>query len=110
LVAEMPDDAKLVEELSMRILNRPAPMEEVTAAASAMQALDQDLKDLQTNLAKYEQELAPVLVEREAKRQSQITAAQQAHDGYAAEIKPREEAAEAERQTKIAAAQTDLTT
>jgi WD40 repeat protein/mono/diheme cytochrome c family protein len=108
LVADNPDNAKLVDELSMRILNRPAPAEEINAATAAMQQLDVEHQELVADLAKYEQDFAPVLAEREAKRQGQIAAAQKAHDDYAASIKAREDAAEAERQAKIAAAQAEV--
>ncbi|MBX3443951.1 MAG: DUF1553 domain-containing protein [Planctomyces sp.] len=108
LVNEIPEDPRLIDELSMRILNRPATAEEVNAAIAAMQALESEHQALETELARYEQEFAPVLAEREALRQASIDAARQTLDAYAEEIRPREEAAEAERQAKIDAAQADL--
>ncbi|MCA9081734.1 MAG: DUF1553 domain-containing protein, partial [Planctomycetaceae bacterium] len=105
LVAEQPDDAQLVNELFLRILNRPAYSSEVEAAKSMLAELQTDHTALEQQLAAYREEIAPVVQLKETKRQQAIATAQQAHDAYWETIREREEAAETARQERIAAAQ-----
>jgi hypothetical protein len=108
LVAAEADDAKLVNELCLRVLNRPARPEEVQATVEVMRQLQGEHDALVADLAAYEQQIAPVVAQKEQKRQAGIAAAQQAHDAWQEEIRPREEQAEKERQEKIAAAEQAL--
>jgi WD40 repeat protein len=109
LVTEQPDDRQVVNELFLRILNRPATEAEIDAVLSVKSTLQPQHATLVADLEAYRTKLVPVTAEREAKREKAITAAQTAHDAYQAEIRPREEAAEQERQMKIAAAKQAVT-
>ena len=105
LVAEQPDDTAVINELFMRILNRPAQPAEVQAALNLMQALPPEHEKLEQDLTAYRAEIAPVLQLKEAKREQAISAAQQAHDAHWETIKVQEEAAAKAHADKLASAQ-----
>ena len=76
LVKTQGDDIKLIDELFMRILNRPATAAEVETCRKDMQAVDDDHRRMAEELGKREMQFAlnrPVL---ERQRQAAITAAQ----------------------------------
>ena len=104
VVASTPDDAKLVDELFMRILNRPATPTEVASAESLLKELPGDNTKLIAEFQAYSKEIEPITAAKEAKRQELIKIAQDAHDAYWVTVKDREEKAEAEYQAKLAAA------
>ncbi len=58
LVATQSDDAKLIDELFMRILNRPATPAEVETCRKDMQAVDDDHRRMAEELGKRETEFA----------------------------------------------------
>jgi hypothetical protein len=108
LVKEIPDNAKLFDELSLRILNKPVSTAEVGAAESLLAQMDADYAALEKELVAYEAKIAPVVADQTAKREAAIAAAKKAHDEHQEAIKPAMEAAEKERQDKIAAAEKEL--
>ncbi len=108
LVAEQPDDTQLIEELFLRILNRPARPDEIEAAKSVRQQLDEEHAQLVAELKAYEEQIAPVVAEREAKRSAAIAAAKADLEAYQAEIAPREAQLDKEQQERIAQLQQEL--
>jgi len=108
LVTSQPNDAALVNEIFLRVLNRPAKSEEVKATVELMQTLQAEHDGLVASLAAYREQIRPIVEENERKRQEAIAAVTQERDAYAESIKPREEQAEMERQQRIAAAQQAL--
>ncbi len=104
LVASQPDDLKLIDELFLRILNRPASEQEIEAVLAVERQLSGQHTALLQERAAYQEQIAPVLAERATRREQAIAAAQSAYDARQEEIRPAEEAAEAERMAKIAAA------
>jgi WD40 repeat protein/mono/diheme cytochrome c family protein len=108
LVRSEPDDRKVINEIFLRILNRPATEAEIEAALSVAQSMPQEHAALVAELEAYRAKIAPVMEEREARRQRAIAAAQQAYDAYQAEIRPREEQKAREREERIAAARQAL--
>src|SRR4029079_800364 len=70
LVATQPDDAKVVDELFMRILSRPAAPAEIEAGVKALHSDGQELAQLRTQLAAREAELAAKQAEWEASQAS----------------------------------------
>ncbi|MEZ6052982.1 MAG: DUF1549 domain-containing protein [Planctomycetaceae bacterium] len=102
LVAEQVDDHKLTEELFLRILNRPARPDEIEAAQQLREQLDDEHAGLVAELKAYEEQLAPVIAEREAKRQAAIAAAKADLDAYKTEIAPREAELDKEQQEQTA--------
>lgn len=108
LVAEQPDDQKLTEELFLRILNRPARADEIEAAQQLREQLDDEHAALVAELKAYEEQLAPVIAEREAKRQAAIAAAKADLDAYKAEIAPREAQLDKEQQEQTVKLEQEL--
>ena len=96
LVAEEKDDAKLVDELFMRILNRSADKREINKALAMIRELPAEHTKLAATTQEYENNLAPKTAEREQKRQQSIAEAKADLEGYAGEIAARE--AELDRQ------------
>ena len=108
IVASQPDDAKLTDEMFMRILNRPATPKEVEAALAHLQELPIDNTNLIAEFAAYSKEIEPAIAAKEATRQGQITVAQTAYDAYWVTVKEKEEKAEADYNAKLAAADKGL--
>jgi hypothetical protein len=57
LVSREPDDAKVVDEIFLRVLNRPATPEEVTTGIAALHASAGEVLQLQTELNEYQAKL-----------------------------------------------------
>ncbi|MBL8850176.1 MAG: DUF1549 domain-containing protein, partial [Planctomycetaceae bacterium] len=104
LVASTANDAALVNEIFLRVLNRPARSEEVQATVALMQTLQSEHDGLVSSLAAYREQIRPIVEENERKRVAAVAAAELERDAYAESIRAREEQAEAERQARIAAA------
>ncbi len=82
LASSEPDDRKLVEELFLRILNRPATSGEVAVCLADLQAIDDDGKDLAQAAAGRESEVAQALPKREADRLAAMASTQAALDDH----------------------------
>jgi len=105
LVEQEADNRKLVNQIFLRVLNRPAEQTEITAAIDLMNELNKEHAQLVADLEAYRKEIAPVTAAKEAKRQDLIKEAEQTLAAYQEEIKPREEAKAKQREQKIAAAE-----
>ena len=102
------EDARLVDELFMRILNRPAREQEIELAMQTLAEIKPEHERLITDLKSYEKQIAPVIAEREQQRQREIDQANQELADFQAEIAPREAELEKEHQDKIAKAESEL--
>ncbi|MCS1417411.1 MAG: hypothetical protein M2R46_05165 [Verrucomicrobia subdivision 3 bacterium] len=109
LVATEKDNAKLIEELYLRILNREPKPKEIETAEAILGTIKAEHKSLLANLAAYEKQIAPVIKQREIEREQNIVASKKQLEAYEKEIAPREEAAEAKRQAAIKAAEEEVT-
>ncbi len=89
LVAREPDDRKLVNELFVRILNRPATDAEIDACLKSMNVIDQDNTKLLAEREKREAEVAEIRVRQEKEREVSIATAKSAVEAYEKEIAPR---------------------
>ena len=108
LVDETADNAQLVNEIFLRVLNRPASEDEVQAVTRLMQSLDTEQATLEQQLAEYEKKIAPVREKMEAERLAVIQRAEETLTAYEAEIQPRVDAEEQARQKKIDEAKSAL--
>ena len=108
LVTATPNDTALVNEIFLRVLNRPARSEEVQATVELMQTLQAEHDGLKQALAEHREKIRPIVEENERKRVEAIAAAEQERDAYAESIRPAQEQAEQERQMRIAAAKQAL--
>jgi WD40 repeat protein/mono/diheme cytochrome c family protein len=105
LVNREPDDRKLVQELFLRVLNRPAPDKEVDSALSAMRAMDGEHASLSKDLAKAEGTWAIAKARKEKERSDAIAKTEAELVAYLVERAPKVAAMQRERHEKIAAAE-----
>ncbi len=106
LVSSQGDDAKLIDELFLRILNRPATPAEVETCRKDMQALDEDHRRMAEELGRREAEFAIKRPELERRRQAAIISAQAALTAYEKDLAPRlaeQERKKAEATTRLEA-------
>ncbi|QDU80863.1 WD domain, G-beta repeat [Polystyrenella longa] len=108
LVKTEANDARLVNELFLRILNRPADVEEVAAVLDTYTLMEEDHAYLQKMLAEREiwwKENQPKL---EAERQAAIDEANAKLKAYEAEIATKVEQQKKEQAGKVAQLEADL--
>lgn len=108
LVDQYKDDRKVIEEVFLRILNRPAKQGEVDSVIKNATALAEEHAHLTNSLARAE---AAWVVTREAKekaRQEEINKAEKALTDYLSSQAPKVAKAERERESKIAEAERQL--
>ncbi|MDR3404707.1 MAG: DUF1549 and DUF1553 domain-containing protein [Chthoniobacter sp.] len=104
LVSTQTDDAKLVDEVFARVLNRPATEEEIKKTLAAWSTITPENTSLIAEWQAKEKEQAPIIAKMEADRVAAIDAAKQELARYETEIAPKVAAAEKKRQADIAAA------
>jgi WD40 repeat protein/mono/diheme cytochrome c family protein len=108
LVKAQADDRALVNELFLRILNRPATDREIDACLSDIGAVEEDHRRLVEALGKREVEVALARPQQERQRQAELTAAREALAAYEVELKPRLAEQEKQKAEKVAALEADL--
>jgi len=104
LVDEQPDDGKLIEELYLRILNRPATEKEVASLKAMFTEIDTDHASLVEEYTHYQQVAATLRQEKEEVQQADIADARAEVAAYTEEIAPREEELDKKRDEAIALA------
>lgn len=107
LAKEIPDDRQLVNELFLRIFNRPATEEEIDTSLASVATIEADHQKVEQSLADREawwKEQKPKL---EAAREQAIAEANAYLAAYEKEIAPRRAEMEKERLQKQEAAQKD---
>lgn len=108
LAANEKDDRKLVDEVFLRILNRPARDPEVKAVIDAMQAIDADHTRLTAALTEREAFWAKRKPELEREREAVIAKTKQEINDYEKRIEPQVQAQEKQRVENIAKAEANL--
>ncbi len=103
LVAAEKDDRKVVQELYLRVLSRPATDKEIEKVLKTAQAIDQDHQQLAASLEASEKHHAPDIARREKQRLEAIAAAEKTLAAYEKERAPINAANEKKRLDKIAA-------
>jgi hypothetical protein len=104
LVKAQPDDRLVVEEIFLRILNRPSKPEEVAAVTGLMEAIAADHDALVKDLAAAEEVWKTEKVKREQARLQEIASAKSALDAATAAYEPTRIDNEKKRAERIAAA------
>ncbi len=104
LVGAQKDDAKLIDELYMRILNRPATTKELEATGKVFQQIKPQHDKLLKQLADYEERLKPITLKKEKERERLIAEAKKTLAAYEKEIAPREAEADKKQKEAVAAA------
>ena len=108
LVDEQPNDARLINELFLRILNRPATAEEIAAVLDSMDAITQDHAALNKALAEREKWWTERKPQLEQARQKAIAEAKAELEKYQQKIAPQVAEANQQREARIAEAQKQL--
>jgi len=89
LVASEKDDHKLVAEIFLRVLNRPATPAEIAAGVKVIREVTEDHQDLLKVLAEREKWWTPVAAKKEQERTAIITKTKGEIDGYEKAIAPK---------------------
>jgi WD40 repeat protein len=89
LVAREPDDTKVIQELFMRIMNRPATDKEVKAALDTIREVDVDHQHLVQALKEKETAFAAAKPKLEADREAAIANAKAELAAYEKELAPK---------------------
>lgn len=105
LVSKEADNEKLVNQLFLRILNRPAANDEVEMAQKAFDQIPPEHDRLLEQLADYEEKMAPVFAQREREWKETIESAEADLADYKIEIAEEEEELDRIHQQKLADAQ-----
>jgi WD40 repeat protein len=108
LVARESDDAKLIDELFVRILNRHATPTEIASCGNDIQAIEADHKTLAEELGKRELEFALQRPRLERDREAAIARAQAAMASHEKEAAPRRAEAERQKAASTAKLEADL--
>ncbi len=103
LAADQPDDAKLVDELFVRVLNRPATETEIKKTLAAWGTLESENARLIAEWNAKEKEQAPIIAKMEADRLIAIDGAKKELARHEAEIAPKVSEAEKKRLADVAA-------
>ena len=90
LLAENDDNQAVINEIFLRVLNRPAEPEEVQATLEIGAGVSDQHDALVQELAAYREQIAPELERRSRAREAAIAAAKADLVAYKAEIAPRE--------------------
>lgn len=108
LVATEKDDRKLIDEIFVRILNRPATEKEIESCVKSMQAIQGDHQKLTMLVADREVVAGPIQAEQEKKRVEAIAAAKNELAEYEKAIAPKIAEQEREKAEKTARLEADL--
>lgn len=101
LVGRETDDRKLVQELFLRVLNRPATEREIHASLETIHSIESDHRKLSAQLAAAESEWKPRYEQLEKERVAALAISQANLSKYEKEIAPKLAEQERERKSKI---------
>ena len=104
LVADQPDDAKVVDEIFHRVLSRPAKRSEVEKTLASWSQIDAEHHALLADRDLKEKEQAPIIATMEGERTAAMMAAKTELARYEAEIAPKVAEAEKKRVADAAVA------
>ncbi|MCA9230531.1 MAG: DUF1549 domain-containing protein [Planctomycetales bacterium] len=102
------NDAELVNKLFLQILNRPPTAEEVTAGVGTLQSVTRDHEALVAELQDYQEQLKPIMAQKEQARSKAIEVAQAELAAYQAELAPRLAEMEKQKEEKTKELESEL--
>jgi WD40 repeat protein len=108
LVQAEGDDRKVVNELFLRVLNRPATAKEVDTCLTVFNSVDEDHAKLLEKVKTRAAEAAVIRVKLENEREANVAKAKTELEAYQTEIAPRVQKQEKERLDSITKAQEAL--
>jgi hypothetical protein len=104
LVTAQPDDRRLVDEIFVRVLNRPAADGEIARTLESWFVIEEEHKTLVAAWDAKEKEQAPIIAKQEAERVVAIDAAKKELARYEKEIAPKVADAEKKRKESVVVA------
>ncbi len=108
LVETEKDDRKLINEVFLRVVNRPTTSNETEAALALLASVDADRAKLTNELAALEIKLAPVIADLQRQREQSISQAKTNLSVYGEYTKFLREELEKRRQAEVAVAEREL--
>jgi hypothetical protein len=108
LVGEEKDDRKLVDEIFVRLLNRPASDNEIESSLKSMQLIQEDHRKLVKAWADREIVVAPIRAEQEKKRDEAIALAKNELTEYEKVLAPKLAEQEQKKAAETARLEADL--
>ncbi|HVW38798.1 MAG TPA: DUF1553 domain-containing protein, partial [Pirellulales bacterium] len=108
LATAEPDDRKLIGEVFLRILNRPATDGEIDAALKTLTRIDEDNQQVAAALAKREEEVKPIRAKQEQDREAAIAKAKEELAAYEKELAPKLAQLEKEKAEKTVKLEAEL--
>ena len=108
IVERYPNDDELIERLFLRILNRPATKQEVTAVRDVLSTIDVDHQRLMAAKEKREAEVKELIPQWEAERTQTIEKTTAELAAYEKQIAPKRAELEKQRQAEIAKAEEEV--
>ena len=104
LIESSDDDKKVINEIFLRLLSRPADEEELSASLAMLDAVDRDHENIVRKVQEREALLKEETVKAEKEREDKIAQAKKTLDDYKAGIAEREAKLDKEQADRIAAA------
>lgn len=99
------DDGKLIDEIFLRVLGRPASPKEIEMGTAVLRTLPDEHKQLAARLAQLEQETAAATAQQEKQRQEAIARTKSDLEAYEKQIAAQAAEQERRRQQRIAEAE-----
>ncbi len=88
LIVDEKDDRKVVDEIFLRILNRPATEKEIETSLKSMQTIQEDHQKLVRAWAEREIEVAPIRAQQEKEHEDAIATAKKELAAYETQLAP----------------------
>tara|TARA_Y100001934_G_scaffold128247_1_gene155783 strand:+ start:13229 stop:18241 length:5013 start_codon:yes stop_codon:yes gene_type:complete len=104
LVEKEKDDKKIVNEIFLSVLNRPATDGEVKATQKTIAGIAGEHKKLTAELAAYEKKLAPIMVKKKKQRADELNKSKDELAAYSKSIEEQEKKRAKDRENRIAKA------
>ena len=108
LVEKEKDDNKVVNEIFLNVLNRPATPKEITATKKTIAGIQTEHKKLVAELAAYEKKLKPITAKKEAQRKEELKKSKEELAAHTKAIEPERKKLAKAREDKIAKADKSL--
>ena len=108
LVDKEKDDNKVINEIFLSVLNRPATTREVAATKNTIAGIATEHKKLTAELATYEKKLKPITAKKEADRKNELKKSKDELAAHIKAIEPERKRLAKEREDRIAKADKSL--
>jgi hypothetical protein len=108
LVEAESDDQKLINEVFLRVINRPASEAEIKSALALLGSVDKDNRSITNELAALETKMAPVIADMKKQREEAIAKAKEQLSTYDEMTRTLRAELDKRRQSEISLSEGDL--